>query len=211
MLSFFRNRQNCKVAVQFLECLYLSLKDILPEVYENSTHWKVHTLIIKEDQLDFGNISYDSSYVERNKRRHNKHYNLKNIQVFSNQTKDYILFKAKVEFNLIKSIELKTNQLNKTIDGEKIDISRMLVEEIIYENKEHLIEIDDTFEIKLADKIFHTILDMEDGNYIAVNKKGQVFRLHHDNEQQAKKIYNSFDEFVNSYSGHKGDLQNLFE
>ena len=78
----------------------------------------------------------------------------------------------------------------------------MLVEEIIYENqdkntllsiigntdKEHLIEIDDTFEIELADKRFYTILDMEDGNYIAVNKKGQVFRLHHDNEQQAKKF-----------------------
>lgn len=39
-------------------------------------------------------------------------------------------------------------------------------------NQIELLELDFTFEIVFRDKLFYTILDMEDGNYIAVDKKG---------------------------------------
>ena len=128
---------------------------------------------------------------------------------------------------MIRSIKIDTKHLLDEIDTSKVDISEMIVEEIMYPNNDKQtlldiignsdvfnltsIELDDTFEIELEGKLFYTIVDLEDGNYIAVNKKGQVFRLNHDSDKPAKKIYNSYDDFVTSYSGRKIELQHFFD
>ena len=51
-----------------------------------------------------------------------------------------------------------------------------------------LLELEYTFEIELDEKLFYTILDMEDGNYVAVDKKGKVYRLNHDHIERVKLI-----------------------
>jgi hypothetical protein len=75
-----------------------------------------------------------------------------------------------------------------------------------------LLELTYTFEIELDGKLFYTILDMEDGNYIAVDKKGNVYRLIHDHEEIVKLIATKPIDFFNIYTGQKSKLDEmLFE
>ena len=60
-------------------------------------------------------------------------------------------------------------------------------------------------------KRYYTILDMGDGNYIGVNSRGQVYRLHHDSDEQAKVINKSIKDFLTNYSGDKRDFDKLFD
>ncbi|WP_378178523.1 hypothetical protein [Aquimarina sp. SS2-1] len=64
-----------------------------------------------------------------------------------------------------------------------------------------------SFEIEFNEKLFYTILDMEDGNYIAVDKKGKVYRLNHDHKERVKLIANKPADFFKIYNGQKSELQ----
>tara|TARA_R110001599_G_scaffold294284_3_gene498288 strand:+ start:2175 stop:2864 length:690 start_codon:yes stop_codon:yes gene_type:complete len=72
-----------------------------------------------------------------------------------------------------------------------------------------LLELDYAFEIEFEEKLFYTILDMEDGNYVAVDKTGKVYRLNHDHEARVKLIANKPTDFFKIYSGHKSELEKL--
>ena len=72
-----------------------------------------------------------------------------------------------------------------------------------------LLELEYTFEIELDEKLFYTILDMEDGNYIAVDKKGKIYRLNHDHEERVKLIANKPVDFFEIYNGKKSELESI--
>ncbi len=70
-----------------------------------------------------------------------------------------------------------------------------------------LLELDYTFEIEFDEKLFYTILDMEDGNYIAVDKSGKVYRLNHDHQEKVKLVANQPTDFFKIYKGDKKELE----
>ncbi len=72
------------------------------------------------------------------------------------------------------------------------------------------LELDDTFEIETTSGTYFTIVDMEDGNYIAIDKKKRVFRLYHNAVEPEKVINRKIEEFLLEYSGKKEDLQSHF-
>jgi hypothetical protein len=109
--------------------------------------------------------------------------------------------------------QLRANNLRRTeLVFENEDIEKLLkILKNVDEGLKSKLEIEDTFEIELGDKKFLTMLDMEDGNYVGVNSKGQVFRLLHDSYEQARLINKSVKEFLTTYSGDKNDLNKYFE
>jgi hypothetical protein len=74
-----------------------------------------------------------------------------------------------------------------------------------------LLDIENTFEIEIDEKFYYTIIDMENGNYIAVDKKGKIFRLNHEANEAAKEIFKNAYDFLNIYNGVKSDLEVYFE
>ena len=72
-----------------------------------------------------------------------------------------------------------------------------------------LLELDFTFEIELDEKLFYTILDMEDGNYIATDKKGKIYRLNHDHKEEVKLISKKPIDFFEIYNGKKSELEKI--
>ena len=73
------------------------------------------------------------------------------------------------------------------------------------------LELDYTFEIETTDGIYFTIVDMEDGNYIAIDKKRRVFWLDHNADEPEKVIHSNVAEFLREYSGQKEDLRAYFD
>jgi len=50
---------------------------------------------------------------------------------------------------------------------------------------------------------------MEDGNYIAIDKNGKIFRLNHDHKEMIKLIADKPTDFFNIYNGKKSELDNI--
>lgn len=73
------------------------------------------------------------------------------------------------------------------------------------------LELEDSFEIELNGEVYHTLLDMEDGNYIAIDKDRRVFRLHHDSYEPVKEIYPSVEAFLQNFDGDKESMAYLFD
>jgi hypothetical protein len=116
-------------------------------------------------------------------KKFHRNFDLNNIKV------EEIEIKHLKSQNPDKEIVLK---VLKNIDKEKLD----------------LLDIENTFEIEIDEKLFYTILDMEDGNYIAINKQAKIYRLNHDHKERVKKIAENPIEFFKIYSGQKSELEN---
>jgi len=80
-------------------------------------------------------------------------------------------------------------------------------------NKEQLdlLDLKYTFEIEINEKFYYPIIDFENGNYIAVDKKGKIYRLNHDNEEDIKEVFKNVHDFLNVYNGVKAELEIYFE
>ncbi|WP_125719931.1 hypothetical protein [Flavobacterium ustbae] len=116
-------------------------------------------------------------------------------------------FHKDFDFNSLIKKDLKTRNIE--VDNPDARIVAKILEALSKEQKGFL-ELEDTFEIEIDEKFYYTILDMEDGNYIAIDKKGKVYRLIHDHKESAKQIAVNSSEFLKNYKGIKSDLNIYF-
>ena len=172
------------------------------------------------------NRSYSPKVFEEIKRNHNTSFHLNGILVFEKKSKKHIPLKLHYFHNSLTSINIddpknfhRNFDLN-NIKVEEIEIGHLKIQnpdkEIVLkvlknidEEKLNLLDIENTFEIEIGEKFFYTILDMEDGNYIAIDKQGKIYRLNHDHKERVKKIAENPIEFFKIYSGQKSELENM--
>ena len=65
----------------------------------------------------------------------------------------------------------------------------------------------DFFEIEFNGRVYYAFNDLEDGNYLAVNEKLEVYSLVHDAKPMVKKQNTSFDEILSDLQTNKFDKQ----
>ena len=153
-------------------------------------------------------------------------FNLKGISVFNKGKQLFEPINLFYQSDSLTRIEIdnpqyfhKTYDLSQIQKGElaieylKIDnpdkkITENILKSLSKEQLDHL-ELDFTFEIEFDEKLFYTILDMEDGNYVAVDKKGKVYRLNHNHEEMVKLIADKPTDFFKLYKGQKSELEKI--
>lgn len=230
MIGYFKKRK-FKREVEKLETNLLStLKEHFPDLAENHDHWILSTVMMlagNEKTIQLMHMTTDLDYEAKNKAKHRKNFKIEGIEIMNKQSGQYIPIKIHVYGNLMQHIFLQNNiGISKEYDLESIRVNKLTTETLKTENpdeeilrkilknlskdKLEQIEIADTFEIELDNKFYYTVFDMEDGNYIAVNKHGKVFRLIHDHEIPARKIFDSLDLLLDSSSVDKKDLEKYF-
>lgn len=170
--------------------------------------------------------SYNPKAYEEIKRNHRTYFNLTGISAWNRKTEKQEPFKINYQNNTLTKIEIDNPEyFHKTFDLNQIQKNKIKLEHLKIENPDRIIaekalkslskvqlellELEFTFEIELDEKLFYTILDMEDGNYIAVDKKGKIYRLNHDHEETVKLITNKPIDFFDIYSGKKRDLEKI--
>ena len=170
--------------------------------------------------------SYSPNAFEEINRNHKTYFNLNGISVWNRKTENYELLKLNYQNDTLTKIEIENPEyFHKTFDLNRIQKSEIKLEHLKMENPDQkiaekalktltkeqlkLLELDYTFEIELDEKLFYTILDMEDGNYVAVDKKGKIYRLNHDHEERVKLISNKPTDFFQIYNGEKDELENI--
>ena len=103
-----------------------------------------------------------------------------------------------------------------------MDVEKIPIQNPDYEMARKILKITDSeylekldlegcFEIEFKDKFYYTILDFEDGNYIAVDKKGYIYFLNHNADIRIRKINNNIIEFMSLFNGNKAELLNKLE
>ncbi|WP_298518863.1 hypothetical protein [uncultured Kordia sp.] len=169
---------------------------------------------------------YNSEDFKIINRNHKTCFNLTGISVFHKKEQRYQPIKLYYQSDALTKIEVDTPEyFHKIYDltqilKENIELEHLprenpdqaIVEKILKPltpEQRNLLELADSFEIELDDQLFYTILDMEDGNYVAVNKKGNVFRLIHDHEEPVKLVANSPIDFFKIYDGQKSELDKI--
>lgn len=167
------------------------------------------------------------SYNEIQK-NHRTHFNLTGLSIYNIKKQTYVPLKLNYSFDSLTSFEIEEpERFHKIFDLEKLKLTNIEIEELPNENPDkeivekilagltneqiETLEIEDTFEIEFDEKLYYTILDMEDGNYIAIDKSGCVYRLNHDHAQRIRKIANKPADFFIHYRGDKTDLEQLME
>ncbi|MCH3882922.1 MULTISPECIES: hypothetical protein [Tenacibaculum] len=169
---------------------------------------------------------YNPKEFEEINRNHKTCFNLTGISVWNRKTENFELLKLNYQHDTLTKIEIANPEyFHKTFDLNRIQKSEIKLDHLKMENPDQkiaekalktltkeqlkLLELDYTFEIELDEKLFYTILDMEDGNYVAVDKKGKIYRLNHDHEERVKLISNKPTDFFKIYNGEKDELENI--
>ncbi|WP_100616148.1 hypothetical protein [Confluentibacter citreus] len=158
---------------------------------EDRKHFKLFGVYIKRKQND--------EYVEMPMTF--AHGNLQKI-IVNNPTKFHKIF----DFNSIELRDIKTENIK--IENPDLKIILKILESLS-KNQLSMLDLDDSFELEYEEKLYYPILNMEDGNYIAVDKKGKVYRLNHDHYTQIRKIAENPIQFFQLYNGQKSDLENI--
>ena len=169
---------------------------------------------------------YNPKDFEIINRNHKTCFNLTGISVLNKKENLYQPIELYYQSDGLTKIQIeKPEHFHKTFDLNQIQKNEIKLELLKMENPDRktaekilksltknqveLLELDYTFEIEFDDKLFYTILDMEDGNYIAVDKNGKVYRLNHDHKEMVKLIADKPTDFFKIYNGEKSQLENI--
>lgn len=228
MLKFLKKRK-LKADVAKLERAVVEQLSIeFPDLAEKHQHWTLANFIVQNNprQIQLLHMTTEIEYERLNKKRHNKDFRVDGLRIKNKKSGDFKPLPVLVYSNIVQFIEINFDQLIRTeFEISSVTKSELTTSKLQTNNPDFVtlnkilknepsdtknkFELEDTFEIELEEKFYYTILDMEDGNYLAVNSRGSVFRLMHDHEQPAKKIARNISEL--NYSGYKSDLESLFE
>ncbi|APQ18758.1 hypothetical protein [Maribacter hydrothermalis] len=169
---------------------------------------------------------YNPKQFEIIHRNHKTCFNLIGISVWNKKENIYQPIKLYYQSDGLTKIEIDNPEyFHITFNLDKIQKGKIELEHLEIENPDQktaekilksltkeqieLLELDYTFEIEFQENLYYTILDMEDGNYIAIDKKGKVYRLNHDHERMVKLIANNPNDFFKIYKGQKSELENI--
>jgi len=224
----FFNRKINKKHIEQLELKITSLlKSDFPQFEEVLNLSKNYGISSSREPLSiYISRGYTPENYELIIRKYRTSFNLNGIEVFNKKTEkfepiflyyqNYSLTNIETDNPEFFHKDYDLEQLRKTkIEFEHLTINnpdKEIVEKILKSltNEQiELLELDDTFEIDFEGKIFYTILDMEDGNYIAIDKNGKIYRLHHDHMERIKLIAENPTEFFKIYNEKKIDLEEI--
>jgi|GEM_PF-2986523 len=129
------------------------------------------------------------------------HYQLKFIE-FESPEKFYKTF----DINNIRLCNLSIEKVN-IVNPDKEIVEKILN---INDNQIKILDLESCFEIEFLNNKYYTIVDFENGNYIAVNTKGQIFYLNHVSDIKINKIFENISEFLENYDVSKIELEERF-
>ena len=228
MIKFFKKRK-LKKTIESLEDKLISLLGVhFSDLAENHEQWNLTgAMLMGENQeiIQLLHMTTNTDYVAKHKVRNRKDFKIEGVEILNRKSNEYEPLKIHVYENLIQHVFLRHEKdILKEYDFGRVRVINPTAEKLIAENPDEVIvkqilarlskrklkQIDftETFEINLEDKIYYSVFDLEEGNYIVIDKQGSVFRLLHDDHgNPIKRIAENLDEILKTYSGDKKDLE----
>lgn len=169
-------------------------------------------------------FKFNASVLSKYQKINEPEYIISGIRVFDKKSNSYLNYSIYVYSGVISGYSFNTK--NKVqIDLSKIDISKFdkessvhftgieVVKSFFKEVEETLLDkldLNNVLEIEINEGNFYTIKDLEDGNYIAIDKNGKVFGLIHD-PYEIEMLYKNTELFIKDLSSGKFDIQKYYD
>lgn len=211
------NEQHAALAKGLLDCLpeeYKSLKSQTLEVrFHGFSDWPGKPEFKLLDLLYPGETLFKF-------RKAGENYTLSGFTILSNITQKHETAELLIKDNLpigirISNAAYKLHEYDlQTITAQQIAATPYTFEpsqaEIFYESlREELrsqLSLDDLQEIELNNRVYFSFFDLEDGNYLAVDKNLIAYSLVHDAKPMAKRLKKSFPELLHEVKNGKFDV-----
>lgn len=226
-MSIFNRKTKKKHIEQFSLKIADLLESEMPQIKTATELSKIYGIsFMHEPKGIYISCGYNPKDFEIINRNHKTCFNLTGISVLNKKRNNYQPIKLYYQSDGLTKIEIENPEyFHKTFDLDQILKGVIELEHLKMGNPDKktvkkilkslsndqidLLELDYTFEIEFDEKLYYPILDMEDGNYIAIDKNGKIFRLNHDHKEMIKLIANKPSDFFNIYNGEKSELDNI--
>ncbi|WP_149207620.1 hypothetical protein [Flavobacterium johnsoniae] len=196
---------------QLLNAIIESLPENLSKIKEqtkNSTflgldNWKMHT------DFKFVTMSYRGDTYYKYKKR-GQNFKISGLTIFSKQNNCIEKIELLIWDNLVSGLKIENSNYEleefelTMIDNSKFKITEfefppsktdLFYDSLDNEIKEK-IDYNELFDIDFNGRIFYVFYDLEDGNYLAVDKKLNVYSLVHDAKPAVSKMKFTFTEIL---------------
>lgn len=226
-MSLFNRKTTKKHIEQFGLTIAELLEPEMPQIKNAIKLSKIQNIsFVHQPSGIYISRGYTPKEFEIINRNHKTSFNLTGISIVNIKEKCYQPLKLYYQSDGLTHIEIDNPEyFHKNYDLNQIQKTQIALEHLKIENPDQkvaekilkslnkaqlaLLELDYTFEIELNHKLFYTILDMEDGNYVAIDKQGKVYRLNHDHKDRVKLIANTPTDFFKMYNGQKNELDSI--
>lgn len=203
-----------------------ALPDSLSDIKLNSINSKLFGLNDWKQYTGFKFVTFslsEKTLLENRKRDCN--FKISGISIFSIKTNKFEDVEILVKNNFISGIRIS----NDNFQISEFDISKIKTEkltkidfsfppddiDVFYNSLDTEIKIklniDNLFDIEFNRKTYYVFFDLEDGNYLAVDKNQKVYSLVHDAKPMSKLMKISFLQMLNDISENKFDKEKHLE
>lgn len=210
--------------------LFNAIIDALPEkLFEIKNQTKnsiFYDLTYWESYPDFKYVvlGYGGDIVFKYKKR-GKNFKLSGLKIFSDKNNSFENIELLIQENLVVGLKITNSdyQLEEfklsSIDNQNFEILSFDFPpneiDLLYDNldsniKERL-NYNELFDIDFNGRIFYAFYDLEDGNYLAVDKKQNVYSLIHDAKPMASKMKITFLEILEQIENKQFDINAHFD
>ncbi|MBL0737543.1 hypothetical protein JI750_11625 [Flavobacterium sp. GN10] len=163
------------------------------------------------------------TYLKCKKR--GKNFKLSGLKIFSDKNNSFENIELLIQDNLLIGLKITNSnyQLDEfklsSIDNQNFEILNFDFPpngiDLFYDNldsniKERL-NYNELFDIDFNGRIFYAFYDLEDGNYLAVDKKQNVYSLIHDAKPMASKMKITFLEILEQIENKQFDINAHFD
>jgi hypothetical protein len=207
-----------------------SLINSLPDDYQDLKEQRQRTnLLALSDWVLFPGFkfittSYPGTTLNDFKKR-GQNYKLTGLRIFSTKLNDYVGVDLLIHDNYLAGLRIERSdyQLEEfelmNVQNEKLE--KTVIEfppseiDLFYEKLDgslkSKINPDDIFDIDFNNRTFYAFYDLEDGNYLATDKKLNVYSLVHDARPMAKKLKYSLADILNDIETKQFDKDKHLE
>ena len=165
--------------------------------------------------------SYNSDVFDKYEKRNQETSVIKGVKVYDLKSSSFINLDIYILSGTVSGYVLHTNNKKIEIDCNNINVSNFKSVKItnkyikalknilgdIPKNIASLIDIQDTFEIETLKGNLHTIKDLENGNYIAIDKNGIVYGLIH-SPYEIEILFDNKEDFFNALKSGEFNFTN---
>lgn len=181
-------------------------------------NWKLYP------DFKFVSLSYGGDTVFKYKKR-GQNFKISGLQIFSNLTKQFEDIEILIQDNLVSGLKIENSQYQLSeFDLDKINNKGVIKSaftfaksniDIFYDSLDQEIKNklnpDDLFDIDFNNRTFYSFCDLEDGNYLAVDKNLKVYSLVHDAKPMVTAIKITFSDILSEIANNKFDKEKHLE
>lgn len=181
-------------------------------------NWKLY------QDFKFITLSYGGDAVFKYKKR-GQSFKISGLQIFSKLTKQFEDIEILIQDNLVSGLKIENSQYdlsefdigkinNKGVTKSVFTFSPNDID-IFYDSLDQEIKNklnpDDLFDVDFNNRTFYSFCDLEDGNYLAVDKNLKVYSLVHDAKPMVTGIKISFSDILSEIANNKFDKEKHLE